>query len=114
AVGAAEEANDGDMSVAAITYRSRGPRWEDAIGDLRGLATKVVAEQTDATEVGGQLVDLEARIRNLRASEASLQEIAKGAGRISDLLEVEAQLTAVRGQIEQLDGQRDQIQDQDG
>ena len=111
-IGASQESNDGDNSVATITYRIPATRWEDAIADLRGLATKVVAEQTDATEVGGQLVDLEARIRNLRASEASLQEIAAGAGRISDLLEVEAQLTAVRGQIEQLEGQRAQLQDQ--
>jgi len=111
-VGASQESNDGDRSVATITYRIPATRWEDAIGDLRGLATKVVAEQTQATEVGGQLVDLEARIRNLRASEASLQEIAKGTGRVSDLLEVEAQLTQVRGQIEQLDGQRAQLTDQ--
>ena len=111
-VGASQESNDGDNSVATITYRIPATRWEDAIGDLRGLATKVVAEQTQATEVGGQLVDLDARIRNLRASEASLQEIATGAGKISDLLEVEAQLTAVRGQIEQLEGQRAQLQDQ--
>ena len=111
-IGASQESNDGDDSVATITYRIPATRWEDAIGDLRGLATKVVAEQTDAAEVGGQLVDLEARIRNLRASEASLQEIAEGAGKISDLLEVEAQLTAVRGQIEQLEGQRAQLQDQ--
>ena len=111
-VGASQESNDGDNSVATITYRIPATRWEDAIGDLRGLATKVVAEQTQATEVGGQLVDLEARIRNLRASEASLQAIAEGAGRITDLLEVEAQLTAVRGQIEQLEGQRAQLQDQ--
>jgi len=111
-VGASQESNDGDRSVATITYRIPATRWEDAIADLRGLATKVVAEQTQATEVGGQLVDLDARIRNLRASEASLQEIASGAGKISDLLEVEAQLTAVRGQIEQLEGQRAQLQDQ--
>ena len=111
-VGASQESNDGDRSVATITYRIPATRWEDAIADLRGLATKVVAEQTQASEVGGQLVDLDARIRNLRASEASLQEIASGTGKISDLLEVEAQLTAVRGQIEQLEGQRAQLQDQ--
>jgi Domain of unknown function (DUF4349) len=111
-VGASEESNDGDQSVATITYRIPAERWEDAIADLRGLAIKVVAEQTQATEVGGQVVDLEARLRNLRASEASLQEIAKGAGRISDLLEVEAQLTQVRGQIEQLDGQLARLEDQ--
>jgi len=111
-IGASQEANDGDRSLATITYRIPATRWEDAISDLRGLATKVVSEQTQATEVGGQIVDLEARIRNLRASEQSLQEIAKGTGKVSDLLEVEAQLTEVRGEIEQLEGQRAQLEDQ--
>jgi hypothetical protein len=111
-IGASQESNNGDRPVATITYRIPATRWEDAIDSLRGLATKVVAEQTQATEVGSQIVDLEARIRNLRASEASLQEIAKGAGKISDLLDVEAQLTQVRGQIEQLDAQRTQLNDQ--
>ena len=111
-VGASQESNDGDRPVATITYRIPAARWDDAISDLRGLATKVVAEQTQATEVGGQIVDLEARLRNLRASEASLQGIAQGTGKVSDLLEVEAQLTGVRGQIEQLDGQRAQLEDQ--
>ena len=111
-VGASQESNDGDRPVATITYRIPAARWDDAISDLRGLATKVVAEQTQATEVGGQIVDLEARLRNLRASEASLQGIAQGTGKVSDLLEVEAQLTDVRGQIEQLDGQRAQLEDQ--
>ncbi len=72
----------------------------------------MVLEQTQATEVGGQIVDLEARLRNLRASESALVEIAKGTGKVSDLLEVEAQITDVRGQIEQLDAQRAQLADQ--
>jgi hypothetical protein len=111
-VGASQESNDGDRSAATITYRIPASRWDDAIAGLRGLASKVVAEQTQATEVGGQIVDLEARLRNLRASETSLQAIAQGTGKVSDLLEVEAQLTAVRGQIEELDGQRAQLEDQ--
>jgi len=111
-IGASQESNDGDRPVATITYRIPAARWDDAIRDLRGLATKVVAEQTEATEVGGQIVDLEARLRNLRASETSLQGIAEGTGKVADLLQVEAQLTDVRGQIEQLDGQRAQLEDQ--
>ena len=91
--------------------RPRAGRTPSA--SLRGLATEVVGEQTQATEVGGQLVDIEARLRNLRASEAvARRTIAKGTGKVTDLLEVEAQLTDVRGQIEQLDGQRLQLQDQ--
>ena len=111
-IGASQESNDGDRSVATITYRIPATAGTTRSARLRGLATKVVAEQTQATEVGGQIVDLEARLRNLRASEASLQAIAQGTGKVSDLLEVEAQLTDVRGQIEQLDGQRAQLEDQ--
>jgi Domain of unknown function (DUF4349) len=111
-VGASQESNDGDRPVATITYRIPASRWEDTIDTLRGLATKVVAEETQAAEVGSQIVDLDARIKNLRASEAALQDIAKGAGKISDLIEVQAQLTDVRGQIEQLDAQRTQLNDQ--
>lgn len=111
-IGASREANDGDRSVATITYRIPASRWDDALASLRGLATEVVGEETQATEVGSQLVDLEARIRNLRASEQVLVDIAKGTGKVSDLLEVEARIADVRGQIEQLDGQRSQLEDQ--
>lgn len=111
-IGASQESNDGDRSVATITYRIPATRWGDSVDALRALATRVVGEQTQATEVGGQLVDLEARLRNLRASEDVLVEIAKGTGKVSDLLEVQQRISEVRGEIEQLDGQRLQLEDQ--
>jgi hypothetical protein len=111
-IGASQESNDGEQSYATITYRIPAARWDDAIEALRGLATRVVGERTQATEVGGQIVDLEARLRNLRASESVLVGIAEGTGRVSDLLEVQARISDVRGQIEQLDAQRAQLEDQ--
>jgi hypothetical protein len=111
-IGASEESNDGTRPTAVITYRIPASRWEDVIGSLRGLATKVVGEKTQATEVGGQIVDLEARLANLRASETALQDIAKNTAKVTDLLAVQQQLTDVRGQIEELDGQRAQLVDQ--
>jgi len=113
-VGASQESNDGDRSTAVITYRIPATRWEDGLASLRGLATKVVNEQTQAAEVGGQIVDLEARIRNLRASEEVLVGIARGTVKVSDLLEVQDRVSAVRGEIEQLEAQRAQLKDQVG
>ena len=107
-VGASTTSNEGDRPLARITYRIPVDRWEEALAALRaidGPSTKVVVEQTEAVEVTGQIVDLEARIRNLRSSEAALQGIAAKAGKISDVLEVQAQLTTVRGEIEQLTAQ---------
>jgi uncharacterized protein DUF4349 len=113
-VGASNSTNADDRPTAQITYRIPADRWEDALDMLRGLnglTTKVVNETTDAVEVTGQVVDLQARIRNLRASETALQGIAAQATKISDVLEVEARLTDVRGQIEQLTAQLEDLND---
>jgi hypothetical protein len=113
-IGASTTQNQDDRPIASVTYRIPAERWEDALDLLRGIdsaGTKVVAEQTDAVEVTGQVIDLEARIKNLQASEAALQEIAAKAVRIPDILEVQNQLTQVRGQIESLTAQLVDLED---
>jgi len=111
-VGGSQESSAGDQPTATITYRIPAKSWDDTIAAIRSTATKVVAEQTQASEVGAQVVDLEARIANLRASEAALQDIAKTAGNVNDLLQIQQQLSDVRGQIEELDAQHTRLQDQ--
>ena len=113
-IGASQTSTMDDRPVATITYRIPVDRWEDALDLLRGLtgqSTKVISEQTQAVEVTGAVVDLEARIRNLRASETALQGIASQATRVSDVLEIQAQLTNVRGEIEQLNAQLKELSD---
>jgi hypothetical protein len=97
--------------VATITYRIPADRWDDTLDAIRKLGT-VVAEKTDANEVTGQLVDLDARIRNLKASETALVGYAEKAPKVSDLLEIEARLTDTRGEIERLSAQQAQLTDQ--
>jgi hypothetical protein len=113
-VGASNAGTNGDTPFAEISYRVPSDRWEDALAALRslgGLTSKVVSEQTQAAEVTSQIVDLEARIRNLQASETAFQGIAARATKISDVLEIQAQLTGVRGQIEQLMAQLKDLND---
>ena len=114
-IGSSQTQTIDESPIATITYRVPVERWEDALDLLRKLTGgggKVLSENTNAVEVTGAVVDLEARIKNLRASEAALQEISSRATRISDVLEVQAQLTTVRGQIEQLTAQLTQLNDQ--
>jgi Domain of unknown function (DUF4349) len=116
-IGASQTENIEDQPYATITYRIPADRWEDALDLLRklnGLTSNVVTESTQAVEVTGQVIDLEARIRNLRASETALQEIAASATRVTDVLEVQNQLTIVRGQIEQLSAQLADLEDRAG
>ena len=110
-VGASDEQRDGDQLVATVTYRIPADRWEDTLDAMRKLGT-VVGEKTNATEVTSQLVDLDARIRNLKASETALVGYAEKAPKTSDLLEIQARLTYTRGEIERLSAQQAQLTDQ--
>jgi hypothetical protein len=72
-----------------------------ALGKIGGMKSRTVA----AENVGGQIVDTEARLRNLRSAEADYLKIMNRAGKIDEVLAVENQLSDTRGQIEQLEGQ---------
>ena len=90
-----------EAPTADITIRVPAARFEDAKAQIRKLAARVEGEKTDAQDVTRQYVDMEARLRNLRADEAQYLVIMKSAFKVTDLLEVEQKLSEVRGQIEQ-------------
>jgi hypothetical protein len=107
-----DRTGDGESDQASITFRIPADRWEEALKGLRGLATKILAEHTATDDVTGQVVDLAARIRNLQATELALQGIMDRATEIKDVLAVQAELTTVRGQIEQLTGDKTHLEEQ--
>ena len=110
-IGASQQERSGDDVLASVTYRIPVARWEEALDAIRSLGTEI-GEQTNAVEVTGQLVDLAARIRNLKASETALVGYAANAPKVTDLLEIESRLTETRSEIERLTAQQTQLQDQ--
>jgi hypothetical protein len=107
-----QQSLDGDQPIASITYRVPAARWDEAVNALKGLGDKILSEKTEAVEVTGQVLDLGARIDNLRATERALQAIMVKAVKISDILEVQQQLTTVQGQIEQLSTEKAHLEAQ--
>lgn len=91
--------------LASVTYRVPVAQFEDALAIMRKLGVKVLSEHTESTPVGGQIVDLQSRIANLRASEKAIQAIMTKANSIGDVLTVQQRLAEVQGQIEELSGQ---------
>jgi hypothetical protein len=90
-----------EAPTADVTIRVPATHFEDAKAGIRKLAARVQSEKTDAQDVTRQYVDMEARLRNLRAEEAQYLTIMKSAYKVDDLLEVTQKLSEVRGQIEQ-------------
>ncbi len=107
-----QRAGSGDGAQATITFRVPAARWDEAMNAVRGLATEVLTEDSTTEDVTSQVVDLGARIRNLQATERALQSIMDRAEVIKDVLSVQAELTTVRGQIEQLTAQKTHLEEQ--
>jgi hypothetical protein len=55
------------------------------------------------------VVDLRARIANLEASEESYRQLVERAEQVEDILAVQTRLDAVRGEIEQMQAQLDNV-----
>jgi hypothetical protein len=91
--------------AATLTLRIPADRFEDALVRLHEIDGDVLAEATREEDVTSQIVDLEARIANLRASEESYRTLLDRAERIEDVLAVQTRLDQVRGEIEQLTAQ---------
>jgi hypothetical protein len=94
---------------ATLTLRIPADRFEDALSRLRAMDGEVRAEATSEQDVTSSIVDLEARIRNLEASEAQYRRLVERAQKVDDILAVQSRLDDVRGQIEQLKAQLEQL-----
>ncbi len=76
-----------------------------ALGGWMAGSNRSSSTAGSLASVGGQIVDLGARIENLKASEKAIQAIMAKANTIGDVLTVEQRLAEVRGQIEELSAQ---------
>lgn len=102
--GGPERANSGHLVL-----RVPSDRFEEARAALRQVGT-VGSESLRGEDVGGQLVDYDARLRSLQAQEESLQTLVGRATEVGEVMQVQSALFSVRQQIEQLQAQRNQLE----
>lgn len=94
---------------ATLTLRIPADRFEDALARLHELDGDVVVEATSEQDVTSAVVDLDARITNLQASEKQYRTLLGQAVKVDDILAVQTRLDDVRGQIEQLRAQHKEL-----
>ncbi len=99
---------DGAMQVS-LTLRIPVEKLDEARAEVKKLAVKVLSEQLRTEDVTDQLVDLEARLKTLRATEGELQallaESRAKARKVEEIMAIFRELTELRTQIEQIGAQ---------
>lgn len=88
------------------TYRLPTLELDATMNELKQLG-RVTQETQGGEEVTRQYVDLTARLANARNTEQRLNEVLnKNTGKMTDILEVEQEISRVRGEIETMDAER--------
>ena len=96
----------GDPRSLTATLRVPAADLTATLDELKKLG-RVESEQQSGEEVTEQFVDLEARLSNAHHTEQRLTDILRErTGKLSDVLDVEKELDRVRGEIEQMDGEK--------
>ena len=94
-----------DARSGTLTVRVPADRFDNVRLTLNELGD-VESQSIRGDDVSGQLVDYEARLRSLQAQEESLLALVGRATGVGEVLQVQSTLFSVRQQIEQLKGQK--------
>lgn len=99
-----------------LTLRIPSDRLTATLTAIKGLADEVVTETQGAQDVTEQFIDLKARLTNLETFEVELRALLEEVRQQPDadpekLLRVFNEISAVRGQIEQIQGQLNFLED---
>jgi len=98
------------LPYGSITVRVPAKQFDSAVSQIVGMAEKVNSKVVSGQDVTEEYVDLQARLKNLEATEAQLQRIMNEAVSTEDVLAVYQELSRVRGEIEQVKGRMKYLQ----
>lgn len=98
----------GDEARASLTLQVPAAALDAVMRALRTTSKRVETENVTSEEFTQEYVDLESRLRNLRATEEELRAllavIRQRTQKATEILEVHERVMAIRGEIEQAQG----------
>lgn len=97
---------------AYVTARIPADLFLQSIQELKDIARVVEDEQISGQDITEEFVDLEAQLRNQKATETQLLQVLNRANTVEDILNVRDRLSQVRGEIERLEGRIRYLTDQ--
>lgn len=107
---------DDEQPRVSMTLRVPAEELDATMSSIKESVDEVVAESQDAEDVTEQFIDLEARLANLEALETELRALLEEVRMQENadpekLLTVFNELSTVRGQIEQTQGQLNHLEE---
>jgi hypothetical protein len=106
------QGEDGKDETAVLAVRVPSERFDQFLNQLRTspFVVKVDRDQLQSQDVTEEYLDLEARLRNLQATERRYLALLERADTIEEILRVEQELSRIRYEIEQVTGRKQYLE----
>jgi hypothetical protein len=99
------QGGEGQERSAMLELKLPADRFDQAVEGLNGLGKKLDWYNGNAQDVGEEFVDITARVQNAkRLEERLITLLARGTGKLEEVLQVERELARVREEIERYEG----------
>ena len=95
---------NGEQMYGSISIRVPAESYDIASKSVGQMAVEVTSQSSSSQDVTAEYVDLGAQLSSLQATQAQLLLIMAKADKVADILAVQAQLTQIQTQIEQIKG----------
>ena len=110
-ISSSSRSGEGEYLYLSVTLRVPAAEFSDIMASLRGEG-EVLYEDIYSYEVTMQVLDLEARLENLRASEDAFLKLLDRAQTVADVVAVQSELSRIQGDIESYEAQLSSVKDQ--
>lgn len=110
-VSASSRSGEGENLYLNVTLRFPAAQFTDVMASLRDEG-EVVYEDFGSYDVTMQVLDLEARLENLRASERAFLDLLDRSQTVADIVAVQSELSRIQGDIESYEAQLGAVKDQ--
>jgi hypothetical protein len=104
----------GSGAGADVTFKVPPAAFQDVLDKLQSDVDKVTSLHQRADDVTGQVVDVETRLSVQRASVKRVQDLMQQAKSLSDIVQLESDLTRRQADLESLERQLAALKDQVG
>lgn len=99
--------DSGVVNARAVTISVRVPsdKFDTSVTEIKALGVEVVSSSENSDDISATYKDLQARLKNQKAYEKQLLSILNRATKVSDILEIQREVSQVRQEIESMESQ---------
>jgi hypothetical protein len=97
---------NGKNPSMTLTVRVPQAKFSQALAAFEKLGVRT-SKNIESSDVTQQIVDMDARLKNLRSQEETYRAILRTTRRVGEIIDVQERLSMIRGEIESMQAQRD-------